>query len=83
MGTQHYSDSTPPSHWPKNVKRISMDGLDQIGIDPKTGEMYWDGQKLVTERKLANFERWLAFFATLATCVGAVVEVGHAAGWWQ
>ncbi|TIQ85258.1 MAG: hypothetical protein E5X38_21245 [Mesorhizobium sp.] len=77
-----WSNAPAPEHWPSNVKKISIDGLDRIGIDPKTNELFWDGQKLVTERKLASFERWLAFFATLATCVGAFVEVGRAAGWW-
>ena len=81
--SQIHSDSTPPHGWPQNVKPISMNGLDHLGVDPKTNELYWDGQKIVTERKLANFERTLALLATVATCAAALVEVGRAGGWWN
>lgn len=83
--TQTHSESTPPPHWPKHVKIISMEGLAHIGVDPKTSELYWDGQKLVTERKLAGFERGLATVATIATCLGALAacaEAGRSLGWW-
>jgi hypothetical protein len=79
--TQIHSESTPPPGWPKNVRTISMNGLDHLGVDIKTNELYWDGQKIVTEKKLANYERFLASLATIATCVAAAVEVGRAAGW--
>ena len=38
-----------PNDWPRAVRNISLDGLALIGIDDKN-ELYWDGQKLVTER---------------------------------
>lgn len=65
------SNAPAPEYWPYNVRKISIDGLHKIRIDPTTNELFWDGQKLVTERRLASFERWLAFLATSATCVCA------------
>lgn len=43
-----WSDDPAPGHWPSNVKKISIDQLDRIGIDPGSNTLYWDGQKIVT-----------------------------------
>lgn len=73
---------TPPT-WPPDVKGISTNGLNLLGINQRTRELYWDGEKLVTERKLATFDRVLAVLGLLVGAVVAVVEVGNAAGWWE
>jgi hypothetical protein len=78
-----YSKETPPPEWPAGVQSISLEGLALLGVEPATNELYWEGRKLVTEKKLAAYERWLATLATAATIVMAVVEVGRAAGVWH
>lgn len=78
--TKVHSDSTPPKGWPQNVRIISLEGLGRIGIDPKTNELYWDGQRIVTEKRLASYERWLATLATGSAVVVAVVEMLRAGG---
>jgi hypothetical protein len=78
--TKVYSDKTPPTHWPPHLRIISLEGLNTIGIDPKTNELYWDGQRIVTEKRLASYERWLATLATGSAVVVAVVEMLRAGG---
>lgn len=55
-----------------------MNGLALLGVDRKTSELYWDGQKLITEKRFATQERviaWLGLLLALlgvaATCVQA------------
>ncbi|ESY15180.1 hypothetical protein [Mesorhizobium sp. LNJC394B00] len=69
-----------PSEWPQGVQAISSSGLTLLGIHEKSGELYWDGQQVVTARRLANFERAMALAVTIATVIMAVIEVGRAAG---
>lgn len=70
-----YIKEAPPPEWKSGLRPVSMEGLPFLAVDPTTNELYWDGQKLITERKLASFERWLAGIATVATVVTAAVEV--------
>lgn len=77
---RHVEDESPPE-WPTGVQAISSSGLTLLGIHEKSGELYWDGQQVVTARRLANFERWMAALVTAATVVMALIEVGRAAGW--
>jgi hypothetical protein len=61
-----YSTMTPPSEGPPNVRPISMEGVNLLGIDPATNRLYWDGkQAVLTDRvvTLGSFER---FFVALA-----------------
>ncbi|MGX9143138.1 hypothetical protein [Mesorhizobium sp. 128a] len=51
---RHISEPSPPE-WPAGVKAISIDGTTLLGIHKQTGELYWDGKALVTEKKLATF----------------------------
>ncbi|AZO00114.1 hypothetical protein EJ066_24965 [Mesorhizobium sp. M9A.F.Ca.ET.002.03.1.2] len=77
---RHVTESSPPE-WPAGVKAISLEGVTLLGIHQSTGELYWDGQAVVTEKRLANYERRLALAVTIATGVMAVIEAGRAAGW--
>jgi hypothetical protein len=76
-----YSDSAPPPTWPTGVRPISIKGLSLLGIHESTGELHWDGQPVVTEKRLANYERRLALAVTIATVVMALIEVGRAVHW--
>jgi hypothetical protein len=77
---RHVTEPSPPG-WPPGVKAISLNGVTLFGIHESTGELYWDGQAVVTEKRLANYERRLALAVTIATVVMAIIEVGRAAGW--
>lgn len=77
---RHVTDPSPTT-WPAGVKAISQQGVSLLGIHESTGELYWDGQQVVTARRLANFEQRLALAVTIATVVMAVIEIGRAANW--
>ncbi|NGO53179.1 hypothetical protein [Allomesorhizobium camelthorni] len=76
-----YSPNDVPPDWPDGVKGISMNGAALLGVHAATNQLYWDGQPLVTERRLATFERIMAGIVTASTAIVAVVEVGRAVGW--
>ena len=73
-----FADSGTPPEWPTTVKSISMDGLSLVGVDERTNELYWDGQKLVTERRFSAFERTLAVIALVITTIGVGAAVVQA-----
>jgi hypothetical protein len=66
-----------PDGWPKDIRAISVQGLNLLGIDEKTGRLYWDGKEIVmrTGFFLGTFERWVAGIAASAAAVTAVVNV--------
>jgi hypothetical protein len=72
------------SAWPKDVKGISLGGLDHLGIHQKTGALYWDGQEVVTKRtiELNVYERFLATIAASATAGAFLLDLGETFGWW-
>ncbi|WP_192365880.1 hypothetical protein [Mesorhizobium mediterraneum] len=76
-----YTEDAPPPEWPEGVQAISLPGTTLLGVNPKTNKLYWDGQELATEKRLANFERGMALIVTIATVVLACIEVGRAAEW--
>ena len=60
-----------PEHWPEDVRSISLNGLSLIGLDHK-GNMYLDGERLYTERRLARQERVIAWSLVFFTAMGAI-----------
>ncbi|BCH25176.1 hypothetical protein MesoLjLb_49610 [Mesorhizobium sp. L-8-3] len=83
LGRKHkHVDEPAPDGWPKDIRPISLEGLTLFGIG-RDGQIYWDGQKLVTEKRLATYERVLATMGAAAAVTVAVVEVGRSIGWWQ
>ena len=66
-----------PEDWPRTVRPISMNGLGLLGVDERNGDLYWDGTKVETTKRLATFERTLAILATAATVAVAAVEVAR------
>lgn len=75
-----FAVESPPADWPSGVRPISIKGLALIGVHPAINQLYWDGQALVTERRLATFERVLASAATGSALLVALVEVLRAFG---
>ena len=73
-----------PSSWPKGVRGISIEGVSFFGIHEKTGELYWDGRKVVVQKPitLGLFERVLASLAAASGFGILVVEIGRSASWW-
>lgn len=78
-----FSPECPPG-WPKEIRAISMDGLSFLGVHKETGELYWDGHKVVVQKPitLGGFERVLASLAAVSALGLLIVEVGRSAGWW-
>lgn len=75
-----WSPVPPPPDWPVHVRPISMNGLGLFGIDSKTHSLHFDGDKLVTERRLARFERLCLGIGTASAFVIALIEIGRALG---
>lgn len=73
-----------PSSWPPMVRGISGKGLALLGVHEKTGELYWDGRRLVIDKPitLGRVERVLASLAAFSALGLFVVEVGRSAKWW-
>ena len=75
---KHYAQSTTPpkAHWPQNVRSISVEGLDNLGISDN-GELYWDGKRLEVEKKvtLNLWQNMLAAITAGSALVVAVVSV--------
>jgi hypothetical protein len=63
-----------PSDWPENVTALSWNGHSLFGMDRKTRELYWDGDKVVIERKV-SLEGWTLALAAIATVAGVVAAV--------
>jgi hypothetical protein len=71
-------DEHLPVGWPPGVRRISIDGLGDLGVKEANGELYWKGQKMVTERRFSNFERGLAVWALAITSAGVLAAIVQA-----
>ena len=67
-----------PTDWPPDVSGISMKGIGLFGIDRNKRELYWDGQKLVTEKRFSTFERGLAVAGLLFAAIGVAATVVQA-----
>lgn len=67
-----------PDDWPPDIQAISLEGLSLVGIHQRTGELYWDGQKLVTEKRFSDFERGLAVAGLLIAFLGVAAAIVQA-----
>jgi hypothetical protein len=59
-----------------NIKTISLDELDRLGID-ELNNLYWDKKPLVTEEKI-TLQKWVNFsiiVGAASTFILAVMEV--------
>jgi hypothetical protein len=81
-GTKYAVLYDTPTHWPREVRILSIDAMDALGHDPRTNQLYWDGQPLVTEKRFSNFERMLAVIGLVVGGVGVGATVVQAAIAW-
>ena len=88
-GTVEASLWDTPEHWPRNIRIIPLDSFDMFGEDPRTHEVYWNGEPIVLKRRFENFERGLAVvglsiagLGSIAAFVQALVLVGQTVWGW-
>ncbi|TIL64502.1 hypothetical protein [Mesorhizobium sp.] len=67
-----------PADWPPDVTPVSISGLVLIGIDEKTNELFWDGKRLITEKRFTDYERRLAAIGLFIAGVGVSATVVQA-----
>jgi hypothetical protein len=83
LGKTALSPERPPE-WPEGVRAISMNGVALLGVHEKSGELFWDGRRVLIHRpfELGWVERIIAGLAAVATFGVFVIEFGRSAGWW-
>ena len=64
--------------WPAGVRPIIINGLGDLGVRDSTGEIFWKGQLMVTEKRFAGFERALAVVGLAIAFIGVVATVVQA-----
>ncbi len=52
--------------------------MDHLGVHHRTNELYWDGQKLITEKRFGNFELGLAVAGLVIAGIGVAATVVQA-----
>jgi hypothetical protein len=57
------------NHWPADVRSISLEGLEFLGVD-STGRIYWDGKPVEITRTFSL--TWWQKVGAVATVVSAV-----------
>lgn len=67
-----------PDDWPATVNAVSIDGMSLFGIDQKTDELFWDGKRLITEKRFSDYERRLAMIGLLIAGIGVAATVVQA-----
>lgn len=75
-----FADANIPPDWPRDVRPISIKGLQLFGINGE-GRICWDGKPLQTVNKLGFFERVLATLVALGTISMAVFDILRFLGW--
>lgn len=73
-----------PSDWPNDVQIVGMEDLDSLGINRKTGALYWNGKQVVTKStlSLATPERIIACVAAVGTFGTFFLNLGRVLAWW-
>lgn len=74
----HPAQSTAPSksHWPDEVKPISLEGMDYMGVG-EDGTLYWDGKPIVV-RRTVDLNWWqtlLAFITAMSAAIVVTVSI--------
>lgn len=79
-----YSETSPPPEWPSHLRPISQEGLSLFALDPSTGDLYWDGQRVRVERTitLEAYQIVLLTLATIGTVLAGIHPFGQSFGWW-
>ena len=73
------SDGIDTRHWPKDVRRLTFDEGDKLGVRDTDNALFWDGKEIQTRQvvSLKGQEVWFAFFVTAATVGMFVLELGR------
>lgn len=79
--TQHARTNMWPEHWPAGVYMVSQDGLAMLGMDHR-GNLYLDGERLYTERRLGRQERILAWILAVSAVTAALAATASAVADW-
>lgn len=58
--------------FPEGVEPLTWNDTRTMGVHRRTGELYWRGHPVVTQRRLATTERWLPGIGVAAAVVGAI-----------
>ncbi|MDR6956021.1 hypothetical protein J2X65_005415 [Ancylobacter sp. 3268] len=64
--------------WPPHIRPLNLAQLEILGIDERTGQLYWDGAPVVTRHELGRREFFLAALVAWATVVAALATVASA-----
>ena len=78
------SDSNHTDIWPKNVREITVDELNRLGIHKHTQKLHWDGKEVVTKTviELRLYENVLATLIAAGTVGMFILALGDTLGWW-
>ena len=78
------TEGPPPTHWPSNVRPISLEGVSFLGIEPDTNKLYWDGKEIVLRDtiRLDWPERLFTFLIAVGTFGYFIMELGKLMKWW-
>lgn len=79
--TQHARTNMWPVHWPPGVYMLSLEGSSFLGMDDK-GNLYLDGERLYTEKRLARQERVIAWIVAVAAIAAALAATLSALADW-
>lgn len=66
--------SDRPDDWPEQVTALSWLGLGLFGMNRSTRELYFDGKKVLIERKI-SLEGWTLALAAVATAAGVIAAL--------
>ena len=85
-GRQHSAQSTAQghAHWPADIRPISTDGLDYLGVG-NDGRLYWDGKPIEVSKSFALtwFQRAIAIVVSGSAVVAAIAAAVQAYAAWQ
>ncbi len=70
------SSEDAPSHWPKGVVPITMNGLSLLGLD-EDNQPYWDGKPVIIKKKirLAKWELAASLLADFGVLCGGIGQL--------
>ncbi len=71
-----------PADWPDDVKPVNWQGINLLGVSQRSNDLFWDGKRVETTKRLANFERSIAGIGATAAAILAIVDAGRAFGLW-
>jgi hypothetical protein len=72
---------TDDHDWPKDVRVMSLEQLNHLGVREVSGELYWRGRPVEMKRPLvlSSWQKLAAFVVAAFTIIGALGAVAQ--GW--